>query len=105
MAAKLVSMVTAMSLAGTGERNPAGLPPPEHVRRPGGASGHETAAGANWPAAREGDVTMPAAIETSGLCKTYGPVRAVTGLNLAVEPGQIFAFLGPNGAGKPVTGL
>ncbi len=48
---------------------------------------------------------MTAAIETSGLRKTYGPVRAVTGLDLVVERGQVFAFLGPNGAGKPVTKL
>ena len=46
---------------------------------------------------------MTAAIETRGLSKNYGPVRAVTGLNLVVEPGQVFAFLGPNGAGKTTT--
>ena len=46
---------------------------------------------------------MTAAIKTSGLGKTYGPVRAVTRLDLVVEPGQVFAFLGPNGAGKTTT--
>jgi ABC-2 type transport system ATP-binding protein len=46
---------------------------------------------------------VTAAIETSGLCKSYGPVRAVIDLNLTVEPGQVFAFLGPNGAGKTTT--
>ncbi len=46
---------------------------------------------------------MTVAIETSGLGKSYGPVRAVTGLDLVVEPGQVFAFLGPNGAGKTTT--
>jgi beta-exotoxin I transport system ATP-binding protein len=46
---------------------------------------------------------VTAAIETSGLGKSYGPVRAVTDLNLTVEPGQVFAFLGPNGAGKTTT--
>lgn len=46
---------------------------------------------------------MTAAIETSGLCKNYGPTRAVIGLDLVVEPGQVFAFLGPNGAGKTTT--
>jgi ABC-2 type transport system ATP-binding protein len=46
---------------------------------------------------------MTAAIETSGLCKTYGPVRAVIDLDLVVEAGQVFAFLGPNGAGKTTT--
>jgi ABC-2 type transport system ATP-binding protein len=46
---------------------------------------------------------VTAAIETSGLCKNYGPVRAVIDLDLVVEPGQVFAFLGPNGAGKTTT--
>jgi beta-exotoxin I transport system ATP-binding protein len=46
---------------------------------------------------------MTAAIRTHGLCRNYGPVRAVTGLGLVVEPGQVFAFLGPNGAGKTTT--
>ena len=46
---------------------------------------------------------MTAAIETCGLCKNYGPTRAVTDLDLVVEPGQVFAFLGPNGAGKTTT--
>ena len=46
---------------------------------------------------------MTAAIETSRLCKDYGPTRAVTDLDLVVEPGQVFAFLGPNGAGKSTT--
>jgi ABC-2 type transport system ATP-binding protein len=46
---------------------------------------------------------MTAVIETSGLCKNYGPTRAVIDLDLAVEPGQVFAFLGPNGAGKTTT--
>ncbi|HUJ07419.1 MAG TPA: ABC transporter ATP-binding protein [Streptosporangiaceae bacterium] len=46
---------------------------------------------------------MTAAIEASGLCKSYGRVRAVTSLDLLVEPGQVFAFLGPNGAGKTTT--
>ena len=46
---------------------------------------------------------MTAAIETSRLCKNYGPTRAVIDLDLVVEPGQVFAFLGPNGAGKTTT--
>jgi len=46
---------------------------------------------------------VTAAIETSLLCKSYGPVQAVTDLDLTVEPGQVFAFLGPNGAGKTTT--
>jgi len=46
---------------------------------------------------------MTSAIEIRALCKTYGTVPAVTGLDLVVESGQVFAFLGPNGAGKTTT--
>lgn len=42
-------------------------------------------------------------IRTQGLTKTYGPVRALDGLDLVVEPGTVFGFLGPNGAGKTTT--
>jgi ABC-2 type transport system ATP-binding protein len=42
-------------------------------------------------------------IETGELTKTYGPVRAVAGLNLSVGAAQVFGFLGPNGAGKTTT--
>ena len=42
----------------------------------------------------------PAAIEVRDLRKVYGRVHALRGVDLAVEPGQIFGLLGPNGAGK-----
>jgi ABC-2 type transport system ATP-binding protein len=45
---------------------------------------------------------MPA-IEISGLVKTFGPVRALDGLDLTVERGEVHGFLGPNGAGKSTT--
>ena len=43
------------------------------------------------------------AIEVTGLCKAYGAVEAVAGVDLHVHEGEILAFLGPNGAGKTTT--
>jgi ABC-2 type transport system ATP-binding protein len=46
-------------------------------------------------------VTGPApAVEAVGLIKTFGPVRAVDGIDLALAPGRIYGLLGPNGSGK-----
>jgi ABC-2 type transport system ATP-binding protein len=42
-------------------------------------------------------------IETQGLAKYYGNVRAVENLSLKVTEGEIYAFLGLNGAGKTTT--
>jgi ABC-2 type transport system ATP-binding protein len=45
-------------------------------------------------------------IEVDGLAKDFkGGVRAVDGIDLRVEPGEIYGFLGPNGAGKSTTVL
>jgi ABC-2 type transport system ATP-binding protein len=41
-----------------------------------------------------------AAIEAQGLKRSFGDVTAVAGVDLMVEPGEIYGFLGPNGAGK-----
>jgi len=43
------------------------------------------------------------AIETQGLTKRYGSTLALDGLDLTVEPGEVYGFLGPNGAGKTTT--
>jgi ABC-2 type transport system ATP-binding protein len=43
------------------------------------------------------------AISTSGLVKTFGPTRALDGLDLTVNTGEVHGFLGPNGAGKTTT--
>ncbi len=43
------------------------------------------------------------AVRCEGLTKTFGEVRALDGLTLAVPEGSIYGFLGPNGAGKTTT--
>jgi ABC-2 type transport system ATP-binding protein len=43
------------------------------------------------------------AISVRGLRKSYGGLEAVSGIDLEVPRGEVFAFLGPNGAGKTTT--
>ena len=43
------------------------------------------------------------AIQATGLVKSYRDVRVLTGVDLAVPRGSVFALLGPNGAGKTTT--
>ena len=43
------------------------------------------------------------ALELDGVCKSFGPVRAVDGLSVRVPQGSVYGFLGPNGAGKTTT--
>jgi ABC-2 type transport system ATP-binding protein len=43
------------------------------------------------------------AIAVEGLERAFGEVKAVQGIDLAVEEGEIYGFLGPNGAGKTTT--
>ncbi|MBI4432395.1 MAG: ABC transporter ATP-binding protein [Candidatus Omnitrophica bacterium] len=43
------------------------------------------------------------AITIQGLVKSYGALKAVDGIDLAVAEGDFVAFLGPNGAGKTTT--
>jgi ABC-2 type transport system ATP-binding protein len=42
----------------------------------------------------------PAAIRVAGIEKRYGELEVLTGVDLEVAPGSIFALLGSNGAGK-----
>jgi ABC-2 type transport system ATP-binding protein len=43
------------------------------------------------------------AIEATGLAKSYKDVRVLSGVDLEVPAGTVFALLGPNGAGKTTT--
>lgn len=48
-------------------------------------------------------MTEETALTIHGLTKSYGPVKALRGVDLEVRRGEIFGFLGPNGAGKTTT--
>jgi ABC-2 type transport system ATP-binding protein len=46
---------------------------------------------------------MAAAVDVSGLRKSYGDHEAVRGITVRIEEGEVFCLLGPNGAGKTTT--
>jgi ABC-2 type transport system ATP-binding protein len=49
------------------------------------------------------ETPLAAGVRIRGLTKSYGPVRAVAGIDLDVVSGETVALLGPNGAGKSTT--
>ena len=43
------------------------------------------------------------AIDIKGLTKSYGKVKALSGVDVSIKKGEFFGLLGPNGAGKTTT--
>ena len=43
---------------------------------------------------------MDIAVELTDVCKSFGKVEALRGLDLQVRRGEVYSLLGPNGAGK-----
>ncbi|MCL2917329.1 ABC transporter ATP-binding protein [Shewanella litorisediminis] len=50
--------------------------------------------------ATESLAAVPLAIETRGMTRQFGALKAVDGVDLAIPRGSIYGFLGPNGCGK-----
>jgi ABC-2 type transport system ATP-binding protein len=53
--------------------------------------------------AASGPVASDLAIQSDGLSRSFGQLRAVDDLRLEVPRGIVFGFLGPNGSGKTTT--
>jgi ABC-2 type transport system ATP-binding protein len=47
-----------------------------------------------------GEAAGPPPLEVRGLVKRYGDLVAVAGVDVTVNPGDVYGYLGPNGAGK-----
>jgi ABC-2 type transport system ATP-binding protein len=83
------------------ERRGPGLAAPAHAA-PGPAPRGPAATGRATGRAT-GQASTGLAIEATGLTKSYKDVRVLSGVDLKVPSGTVFALLGPNGAGKTTT--
>ena len=48
----------------------------------------------------DGDAAPAPVLETRGVTKSYGGIRAIDGIDLTLHEGEILGVIGPNGAGK-----
>ncbi len=67
---------------------------PHHRGGPGRRRPH--ARNATWSS----DMTNGVSVELNDLTRVYGSVKALDGLTLHIEPGELVALLGPSGCGK-----
>lgn len=54
-------------------------------------------------AAKGSGVLSGPTLRAEGLAKSFGPVPALTRVDLVARPGRVTGFIGPNGAGKSTT--